>query len=239
MAEFEKPQYADCDVIVAKRTDQAKMWDGFPVAGVPPFGVAGYFNDFQSWVSDEWTVTEVGTSLQKLNDEENGVLALISGGTEDNGNNCQLGGSGDDEALGESFLPEAGRTIWFEAKIKSNDVTQNDIFVGLAIQDTTVLASNPANMVGFITHDGDALLDFFHNGSIEESVHTLVDDTFVTVGFKLVGTDYCEAYVDGVKVATVTTDLPATAMKLTMAHLTGEGAANTLELDYIACYQTR
>lgn len=235
----ERLQNMDADSLVSKRTDQPYMWEGFHMAGVPPFGVSGYFNDFHSWVPDEWSATEATAATQVLQDKENGWIAFTAGGTENQGAQFQLGGSSDSETVGESFLPKAGRTIWVETKIESNDVTQNDFFVGLAIQDTSVIASNPANMIGFITHDGDALLDFTHNGSTVESVATLVDDTEVTVGFKMVGTDYCEYYVDGVLKGTVTTDLPATEMRLTIAQLTGEDAANTLEMDYIACYQTR
>lgn len=229
----------DGDHFKIKRSDQNTMWEGFSPAGAPPFAVSGYFNDFHSWVPDEWTATEATAATQVLQDKENGWIAFTAGATEDQGAQFQLGGSADSETVGESFLPKAGRTIWLESRIESNDVTQNDFFVGLAIEDTSIIASNPANMIGFITHDGDALLDFTHNGSIEEGVHTLVDGTEVVVGFKMVGTDYCEVWVNGVKKATVTTDLPSTEMKLSIAQLTGENVANTLEMDYIAAYQTR
>lgn len=235
----DRVQKHDADTLVSQPTDQPRMWDGFHMAGTPPFGVSGYFNDFHSWVADEWTATEATAATQVLQDKENGWMAFTAGGTEDQGAQFQLGGSGDSETVGESFLPKVGRTIWFETRIESNDVTQNDFFVGLAIQDTAVIASVPANIVGFITHDGDALLDFIHNASTEAGVATLADGVEIVVGFKINGLSSIEAYVNGVKVGTYTNDIPATEMKLTIAQLTGEAAANTLEMDYIACYQTR
>lgn len=226
-----------------KELESPGMWQDF-YDEMRPFGkTCVYKNDFVSWVADEWTITEVGTSLQNLKDERNGVLDLTSGGTEDNGNNCQLGGTGDTETTGEAFLPAVGKNMWFEAKIKSDDVTQHDFFVGLSIQDAAILASNGADMIGFITHDGDALLDFISNStaggaSTNSGIHTLVDNTYVTVGFKVSGLDKIEYYVNGVLKGT-STNVPATEMKLSMAQLTGEGNAATLSLDYIVMAQDR
>ena len=234
----DRVQKVDADSLVIKRTDVPSMWDDFPFTGQPCKNVFGYENDFVRWVADEWTATEVGTSLQNLKDEANGVLDLTSGAVENDGTQLQLGGTGDTETTGESFLPAVGRNIWFEARVKSDDVAEHDFFVGLAIQDTSVIASVPANIIGFVTHDGDSLLDFIHNASTEVSIATLAANTYVKVGFKITGTSLCEYYVNDVKVGSVTNDIPATEMKLTIAQLTGEANAATLSIDYVACYQT-
>lgn len=206
-----------------------------------------YFNDFTEWVADAWTVTEVdagaGATTQTLADARNGVLVLTSAQNEDDGCQAQLGGTGDGETVGESWAPEAGKNLWFEARIKMNDVTQQDMFVGLHIEDTAVIASKGTDFIGFRSDDGDALLDCECSASSvassEAGVHTLVDDTWVTVGFKVTGTEKIEFYVNGDLVATQTTSIPTALMKLTLAQLTGEGAANSLSVDYVTVVQDR
>lgn len=225
------------------KEETAGMWQDYYSEGRPFSKNSVYFNDFHSWIADAWTVTEVGTSLQKLTDERNGVLALISGASEDDGNNVQLGGSGDDETLGECFLPAAGKNLWFECRLKSDDVTQHDFFVGLAIQDTTICASYPANLIGFRSDEGDALLDFTSastaaGATSDTGLATLVDATYFTVGFKVTGTEKIEYYLNGILKGS-TTNVPTTEMKLTMAHLTGEANAATLSIDYIVVAQDR
>ena len=226
-----------------KEIESPGMWQDF-YDEMRPFGkTCVYKNDFTDWVADSWTVTEVGTSLQKLTDERNGVLALTSGASENDGSNLQLGGTGDGETVGECFLPAVGKNLWFEIKLKSDDVTEHDFFVGLAIQDTAICASYPADLIGFRTDDGDALLDFTSastaaGATSDTGIHTLVNDTYVTLGFKVTGTDKIEYYVNGVKKGQ-TSNVPTTEMKLSIAHLTGEANAATLSVDYVVVAQDR
>jgi len=226
-----------------KELEAPGMWQDF-YSDIRPFGKTSiYFNDFHTWVADAWTVTEVGTSLQNLKDERNGVLDLTSGGTENDGNNVQLGGTGDGETTGESFLPATGKNLWFECKLKSNDVTEHDFFVGLSIQDTAICASYGADLIGFRSDDGDALLDFTSSSTAsgatsDTGLATLANDTYVTVGFKVTGTSLIQYYVNGVLKGS-TSNVPTTEMKLSMAQLTGEGNAATLSIDYIVVAQDR
>lgn len=234
----------DGDSLVTARKDVQGMWEGYPVAGAPFRTVAGYRNDFFTWVADEWTVTEVGTSLQGLADAANGILVLTSGGTEDNGNNLQLGGTSDGETTGEAFLPAVGRTIWFEASVAYDDVTQSDFLIGLSKQDTTAI--DTAVGIFFRKDDGDALIDAVTTSAAATAttdlgVATMAANTFVRLGFKVSGLDKVEFYVNDVKVATHSTvaNIPAEAMKLTIVALTGEGNAAALSVDYVICEQTR
>ena len=224
------------------KEETAGMWQDF-YSELEPFSkVSGYFNDFHSWVSDAWSATEVGTSLQYIADLRNGVLRLTSGGSENDGTQLQLGGTGDSETTGESFAPAANKNLWFQTYIKSDDVTQHDLFFGLHVQDTAVIASLGADYIGFMTDDGDALLDVRSSASsvisTEAGVHTLVNDIYVKLGFKVTGTTKIEFYVNDVLKSTLTT-VPTGLMRLTMAHLTGDGSANSVDIDYIACFQDR
>lgn len=219
------------------------MWQDFYVEGRPFGKVSMYANDFHSWVADEWTVTEVGTCTQDMEDARNGVLTLTSGTTENNGAQIQLGGTGDGETTGEAWAPSAGKNLWFECSVYSNDVTQNDIFVGLHVQDTTFVASRGADYIGFRTDDGDALLDCessaSSSASSETSLSTLVDATAVKLGFKVTGTSKVEYYVNDVLKSTISTNVPTALMKLSLGNLTGEAAANTLSIDYVVVAQDR
>jgi hypothetical protein len=226
-----------------KEVEAPGMWQDFYGEIVPFSRVSGYKNDFHSWIADEWTITEVGTSLQVLVDARNGILRLTSGGTENDGSNLQLGGSGDSETVGESFIPAAGKNLWFEAYIRSDDVTQHDFFVGLSIQDTAICASYGADLIGFRTDDGDALLDFTSSSTAsgatsDTGLTTLVDNTWYKVGFKVWGTSKIDYYVNDVLKGS-TTNVPSTEMKLSIAHLTGEGNAASLDVDFIQCWQDR
>jgi hypothetical protein len=219
------------------------MWQDFYGELRPFNNVSMYKNDFHSWIADEWTVTEVGTSLQVLTDQRGGVLRLTSGGTEDNGNNLQLGGSADGETVGECFAPASATNLWLEARIKSDDVTQHDFFVGISVEDTAILATPGQALIGFRTDDGDASLDFVSRaGSVSSeasAISTLANDTWIKIGFKVTNTEKIECYVNDVLKATVTTTIPTELMKLSIAQLTGEGNAASLDVDYIVCAQDR
>ncbi len=219
------------------------MWQDFPVEKVPFGRVSIYKNDFTDWVADSWTITEVGTSLQVLVDDRNGVLRLTSGGTENDGSNLQLGGSGDSETVGESWAPAAGKNLWFEARIRSDDVTEHDFFVGLSVQDTAVVASIGQAVIGFFSDDGSAGLDVYCKAasvlSSEQDIATLANNTYVKVGFKVTGTDKVEFYVNDVLKSTLTANIPTELMKLTIAQLTGEGNAASLDVDYVVVAQER
>lgn len=241
----ERVQVLDGDSLNIKRRDNPNtMWEDFPVAGIPARNVFGYFNDFVDWVADSWTVTEVGTCTQTLADEENGVLVLTSGGTEDNGNNLQLGGTGDGETTGESFKPAVGRTIWYETRVKYDDATQSDLLAGLSVQDTTSL--DTAVGIFFRKDDGDLLVDCVSTASAslvssDLGAASMANNTYIILGFKVFGLDKVEFWINNVKVAThsISANIPATEMKLTFLALTGEGNAAALSVDYVACYQTR
>lgn len=220
------------------------MWQDFYAEGRPFGKTTCYKNDFTDWVADSWTITEVGAGLQKLTDERNGVVGFSSDGTEDYGNNVQLGGSGDGETLGESWLPATGKNLWFETRVKTSDVTQHDFFVGLSIQDTAIIATPGADLIGFRKDDGDALLDATSASTASGATSsvglaTLVNDTYVTLGFKVTTLDKIEFYVNGILVATHTTSIPITEMKLSMAHLNGENSIKTFSVDYIVACQDR
>jgi len=220
------------------------MWDGY-IHSARPFGYySKYENDFVSWVPDEWTITEVNASTQTLLDERNGILRLTPAGAENDGSNMQLGGTGDGETTGESWTPLAGTNLYFETRVRSNtDVDQNDLFVGLHVQDTAIIASKGTDYIGFRIDDGDALVDVEvssgSSASEETSVATAADATWIKLGFVVKSTSSIEFWVNDVKQATITTNIPTALMKLSLAHLSGEGTANVMDFDYVVVAQQR
>lgn len=219
------------------------MWDDFYIQG-RPFGKHSiYFNDFQAWVADAWTVTEATAATQDSDDARNGILTITSGAGENQGAQIQLGGTGDDETTGECWAPAAGKNLWFETYVALNDVTQSDFFVGFHVQDTSVIAGRGSDYIGFRSDDGDALLDCesaaSSSASEQTSLATLADATYIKLGFKVTGTAKVEYYVNDVLSATISTNIPTALMKLTLAHLSGEAAANDLSIDYVVACQDR
>lgn len=209
------------------------------VQSVEDFGQYGFQTDFMEYVASGttlagWVVTAVNSSTVASSDEIGGVLVATSDTSDGDGIQMQQS---------EVFKPADAKEIWFAAKIKVADADQTDVFVGLTTTDTSILASNPDNMIGFILADEAADLKYIVRASgTGDAVDTgtdLVDATYVTVGFKVTGTSKVDMYVDDVFVASVTSNIPTTELALSVAMLTGEAAANTLSVDFVSCYQSR
>ena len=227
--------------------DNPGMWQGFYLEGRPFGRIACYFNDFNEWTADAWSATEVdvgaGNTSQILLDARNGVLQLLAAGNEDDGCQIQLGGSGDSETTGESWAPSAGKNLWFEAFVTLSDATQSDMFVGLHVEDTTIVAGRGSGYIGFSKDDGDALIDFTTAASsvaaTDPGIHTAVAATYAKLGFKVTGVDKIEYYVNDVLKGTQQNNIPTELMKLSLAFLTGAAAANDLRIDYVVVAQER
>ena len=224
-------------------SDSGTMWDGFKI-GIPGL-YNKYDNDFHQWTADSWTITEVdvgaGASTQTLLDVANGVLSLTSAQNEDDGNQIQLGGTGDGETTGEGFAPVAGKNIYFETRVRSSLVTQHDFFLGLHVEDTTIIAGRGADYIGFRTDDGDANLDVESAASSSASdiaaIATLVNSTWIKLGFKVTGTTKADFWVNDALTNTISSDIPTALMKLSIAQLAVAAAATELDIDYVRIYQ--
>ncbi len=200
-----------------------------------------YVNDFtmlSDYLATDWTITALaGTNTIAVDvDDPNGVLLLTTGATEDNGSGYQ--------SKIEAFRLAAGKACEFEARFKMGDVTQTDFVLGLQITDTTPFAVSDG--VWFGSDDGDALLDFHSaKGSVQSDVAgvaTLVDDTWIKVGWYWDGVDTnIQIFVNDVRVGAVpfATYGPTTELCISIALTTGEAVANTMLIDYIRVVQQR
>lgn len=213
------------------------LWENFPQQAIESDPAAGYvdFNDFMEYVAASFTITAVGTSPIAQVNEAGGVITITTGGTEDNGDNIQR--------LGESWKLTTGKPCWFEVRVKVDEVIQSDLLVGLCITDTDLLGGM-TDGVYFRKVDGSAVVEFVTEKDSTETataaVHTLVNDTYVRYGFRFNGAGTVQAFVNGVLVATHTTNIPDDEeLRISLHFLTGEAGAKVCRWDYYKCGQVR
>lgn len=153
-----------------------------------------YWEDFSYYRPADWTIATGGTgNSAALTDIDGGGLALVAGSGVDYFINLQK--------VGESFLFETGKKLWFEARVKIISVTGTGLTFGLF---STTLADH----MFFEAADGNVFVQFSKDSSSNAIPlgSLLVDDTFIRLGFLYDGNDTMSFFVDGV-MATSTTDL--------------------------------
>lgn len=217
------------------------------VAKSAPFGMYGlpdptawhtYFNDFDTYVAGDWTVTEVGVGSRALTDINGGALLITNAAADNDRNEFQK--------VGESFLLASGKKAFFKARFKVSDATESDFLIGLAVTDTTlqgaVSGAGVTDGIFFNKDDGDALLDFNvqKNATTGQTraagISTVVSDTFLTVAWYFDGVSEVKYYVDDVHIGTLdgsSTYLPDTELTVSFAIMNGAAAAKTMTVDYI------
>lgn len=194
-----------------------------------------YWEDFDYYNAANWTVTEVGVATQVLTDEDGGVL-LITNAAADNDSSFN-------QKIGESFLFEIGKKLWFEARFKVSDATQSDWRIGIYITDTTPL--NLTDGVYFRKDDGDSNIGFFVEkddvSTFNNNIATQSNNTFQRMSFFYNGVDSVAASIDGVVVATLaTTNLPDDEnLTISFGIQNGEAVAKTMSVDYILAAKER
>lgn len=189
-----------------------------------------FFEDFDYYVAANWTVTEVGTGSRALQDADGGRLLITNGAVDDNSNFFNK--------VGESFLVQTGKKLWFKAKMQISDATQSDLVCGLQITDTTPL--DVTDGIFFLKADGAATLDFIaEKDNVQVSaaaVASLSDATDFTLGFFWDGISRIWYDVDGTTLGYIDpgTSLPDDeVLTVSFGVQNGEAVAKTLAVDYI------
>lgn len=203
-----------------------------------------YFNDFDTYVAGDWTVTETGTGTRALTDIDGGALLITNAAADNDRNEFQK--------VGESFLLTAGKRAFFKARFKVSDATQSDFLIGLAVTDTSLQGSvsgaGVTDGIFFNKDDGDASLDVQcqKNATTGQTraaaIATVADNTFLSVAWAYDGVDSVKYYVDDVHIGTLdgsSTYLPDTELTVSFAMMNGEGVAKTMTLDYILAASER
>jgi len=215
-------------------SDQESMWDGFRF-GVPN-KYAGYMTDFLTYATGEWTVTETQAgATQALSDGILGKLLLTNSAADNDIVGLQL--------VSESFMPTAGKNIYFEIKFQTNLAEQIDWVAGLCKLQNTLPTTACTDGVYFRKDDGDAYIDCVATDtsvtSAEVAMATQLDATNVVLGLRVVGNDHVDFWINGVKKCTLKTVIPTEELSLTFAMANGEAVAKTATIDYICAYQER
>lgn len=136
------------------------------------------------------------------------------------------------------YLASADR-MYFGARWKISEKTQSDAFVGIAVTDTSILAGNPDDMIGFITHDGDANLDYIvresTTGTAVDSATDLVNDTWITTELYYDGSSVY-IFIDGSQTAIITANIPDDVnLRASLCYLNGAGSMqhDGIEVDWL------
>jgi len=192
-----------------------------------------YFNDFDTYVAGDWTVTETDSGATQALTAGDGGLLLITNTAADN----------DLVALQKNpaaFTFTAGKKTFFRCRFKVSDATQSDLVFGLQVVDSTPL--DVTDGIYFLKADGAATVDFIcrknaSTGSTSASaVATMANDTFIELGFYYDGQSKVAYEVNGSVLGSLdasSTYLPDTTCTVSFALQNGEAVAKTMTVDYV------
>lgn len=187
-----------------------------------------YFNDFDSFAAGDWTVTETQAgATQAVAAGDGGWLALVNSAANNDLNSIQLAAA--------SFAITAGKEAWFKTRFKTSSATNAALVIGLI--QTTATPLTVTNGVYFIKAAASTSLIARATASSTSSsltVGTMADDTFLTAGWHYDGGSLISVFLNGNRVGSLpTTNLPSSALNLTIAESNGTAAAITTTIDYV------
>ncbi len=225
----------------SNRLGDREWYQELPIGEEPD--LIRYFNDFikeGDYATGDWTITTTeagaGDATEAIAaDEIGGALLITNDAADDDNDQLQL--------VQDNWKLAVGKRLWWEMRLKISDATQSDLFVGLATTDTTLIAGT-TDSVSFRKADGSTALSFVTEDNTTEtttsSVHTVVADTYMKLGFYWDGISRVRAFVNRNLVATHTTNIEQTnKMTVSLALQNGEAVAKTMTIDYIYVAQER
>lgn len=199
-----------------------------------------YFNDFDNYISGDWTVTATGSTTQALANGDGGIILI----TNSAGNNDLVAL----QKKGESFIFESGKEVFFKCRFKVSDATKSALVFGLQVTDTTPLAVSDG--VYFSKAAASTALAFnaykASTGTTASAIATLADNTYITLAFYYDGVSYVNYYA-GTDTLNPTfigriasTNVPTTqTTTVSFALSNGEAVAKTMSVDYILVSKDR
>lgn len=197
-------------------------------------------DDFVYELDTGWTaIKDSGATVAIVADTIGGELAITSAGTTENDGGSVQGN--------EIFAVAANKNMFFQTRIKNNDVDQSDICVGFTVN----FATNPENMltatdrIVFQVDDGAAsILCKTEKDGTETSTDSgvdMVDDTYIKLGIACSGTGKVEFFINDNLVATHGTNIPDDE-NLAIAAMSLSGSASgtrVTTIDYLMGARTR
>lgn len=201
-----------------------------------PTKVITYFNDFHTYAAGDYTVTGSPTVAQIANTVGGALSITAANATDNTVSSLQL--------VAETFQIAAGKKAWFKCRLKQATAVEGDFLVGLHVLDTSPIASLPSDGLFFRKDDDDALIDIScridaAEATVSTGLATLVDDTYVVLGWYFDGVGTVYAYVDGVLKATLSltaanlTAIDDEPLTLGISFQNGTTAAHVGSVDYV------
>ena len=194
-----------------------------------------YMEDFDYYTAADWIVTEVGTASQALSDAEGGRLLITNSASNDD--------SSFQQKVGESFLFQTRKKLWFDCFFEINDAIESDFIIGLQITDTTPLSVSDG--VYFIKNDDGNTIDFVvvkdSISTITTAIDTIGSATFKKLSFFYDGVDSIKIFSDGVQIGTSATDnLPDDEiLTISFGIQNGDATPTVMSVDYIMAAKER
>lgn len=223
-----------------KSAGDRAWFSDLPLGGGPELCV--HWNDFirtTDYDASDWTITTTeagsGAATEALaGDEKYGALVILNDNADNDVDSLQMNE--------ENWILESGKQVWLEMRAKVADADESDMFIGLAITDTT--PRDASDRIGFALADGSAALkcESVKNttATTSTSIATVADDTYLVLGFHWNGVNKVEWFVNRSLVATHTANLPDDEnLAVTFNLQNGAASANSLTVDYIYVAQER
>jgi hypothetical protein len=217
-----------------------QFFGDLPIGQEPDLCV--YFNDFlvaQDYAAADWVIntTEAGSGSATealAADEACGALLITNDDANDDVDSLQ--------STEECWRLASGKQLWMEMRVKVSDADDVDMFVGLAITDTT--PRDASDRVGFSLADGSAVIQCEcakdSTGDATSSGVSAADATYVKLGLHFDGKNKVRFFIDRSLVATVSSNIPNDEnLAITLNIQNGAAAADTLHVDYIYVAQER
>ena len=208
-----------------------------------------YFNDFFQYTAADWVVTETaaGTTQTIVAAGEGGQFAItnVSAGATD-ASSIQLSNDGGTTA-GTQFLWSATEDMVVAARFKTSSAAANTngLLIGLAIADTTPVASLPLNGIFFYKASAAAsLIASVRKAGVSTSITlgNVAADTFVDAVLYYTAIDGTwraylnDAFIGSFSTASVS---PIVELTPTIGFLNASAVAHVFTVDSIYCAKTR
>lgn len=197
------------------------------------------FDDFNTYNTANWTVTETQAGATQALTTGNGGLILLTNTAADDDKNI----------IGNVSTPivlDSTKNHWFKGRLKVSTDTQVDVFMGL--NDTVDIPG--ADYIQFTKDDGAT--SFYFKSTPDSgttsvsatSLSTLVADTFVTLGWYYDSKDkriyiYVNDVLKSVISSGVVAALPNAAVRVVAGIRNGDANARTATFDYVFFAQER
>ena len=210
-------------------------------------GVVKYLQDFATLASDdttgdatEWEGTYIDVAdVHVITDRAGGALLFTTGGADNDGFTMQLGA-----VAGENVLLDGSCPVYFGTRLAMSAVVQADLFVGLAVTDTS-LCAGVTDGIYFRTVDTGTVLQFVvENTNVEDIAGTidLVAGAYMELEFMFDGEDVV-GYYNGQELGRVNKSSAAfpddMEMRLSFEFLTGDNVVLTCTMEYLRMIHIR